>query len=56
MEHKLTDFLFKFASQKQMLKTIGADSLDQLIFETIPSDIRLKNGLNLLGISAPNKM
>jgi glycine dehydrogenase len=33
--------------QKQMLKTIGADSLDQLIFETIPSDIRLKNGLNL---------
>ena len=33
--------------QKQMLKTIGADSLDQLIYETIPDDIRLKNGLNL---------
>lgn len=25
-----------------MLKTIGVDSLDQLIHETIPSDIRLK--------------
>jgi len=33
--------------QKEMLKTIGVDSLDQLIFETIPDDIRLKNGLNL---------
>lgn len=33
--------------QKQMLKTIGAGSLDQLIYETIPDDIRLKNGLNL---------
>ncbi|TDU33793.1 glycine dehydrogenase [Gelidibacter sediminis] len=33
--------------QNQMLKTIGVDSLDQLIFETIPDDIRLKNGLNL---------
>ncbi|GAA4887800.1 aminomethyl-transferring glycine dehydrogenase [Flaviramulus aquimarinus] len=33
--------------QKLMLKTIGADSLDQLIYETIPDDIRLKNGLNL---------
>jgi len=33
--------------QKQMLKTIGADSLDQLIYETIPDDIRLKNGLKL---------
>tara|TARA_R110002050_G_scaffold300769_1_gene472416 strand:+ start:44482 stop:47331 length:2850 start_codon:yes stop_codon:yes gene_type:complete len=30
-----------------MLKTIGVDSLDQLIYETIPDDIRLKNGLNL---------
>ena len=33
--------------QKQMLKTIGVNSLDQLINETIPNDIRLKNGLNL---------
>lgn len=33
--------------QNQMLKTIGVDSLDQLIYETIPDDIRLKNGLNL---------
>ena len=30
-----------------MLKTIGVDSLDQLIYETIPDDIRLKNDLNL---------
>ena len=30
-----------------MFKTIGVDSLDQLIFETIPDDIRLKNDLNL---------
>ena len=33
--------------QKLMLKTIGVDSLDQLIYETVPDDIRLKNGLNL---------
>lgn len=33
--------------QNLMLKTIGVDSLDQLISETIPNDIRLKNGLNL---------
>ncbi|SFZ89307.1 glycine dehydrogenase [Flaviramulus basaltis] len=33
--------------QNLMLKTIGVDSLDQLIYETIPDDIRLKNGLNL---------
>ena len=25
-----------------MLQTIGVDSLDQLIYETIPNDIRLK--------------
>ncbi|PIB28240.1 aminomethyl-transferring glycine dehydrogenase [Maribacter sp. 4G9] len=30
-----------------MLKTISVDSLDQLIFETIPDDIRLKNTLDL---------
>ena len=30
-----------------MLKTIGAASLDQLIDETIPSDIRLQSDLNL---------
>ncbi|WP_104735656.1 aminomethyl-transferring glycine dehydrogenase [Hanstruepera ponticola] len=33
--------------QDQMLKTIGIDSLEQLIYETIPDDIRLKNELNL---------
>ncbi len=30
-----------------MLKTIGVETLDQLIFETIPSDIRLKSNLVL---------
>ncbi len=33
--------------QKEMLKFIGADSLDQLMSETVPEDIRLKNGLKL---------
>ena len=32
---------------EQMLKVIGVTSLDQLIDETIPSSIRLKNDLNL---------
>ena len=32
---------------QHMLKTIGAETIDQLIFETIPSDIRLKNDLDL---------
>ncbi|NQY29092.1 MAG: aminomethyl-transferring glycine dehydrogenase [Flavobacteriaceae bacterium] len=31
----------------KILKTIGLDSLDQLIYETIPDDIRLKNDLDL---------
>ncbi|WP_046745162.1 aminomethyl-transferring glycine dehydrogenase [Kordia zhangzhouensis] len=31
----------------QMLKTIGVDSLDQLINETIPNDIRLQKALEL---------
>jgi len=31
----------------QMFKTIGVENFDQLIFETIPSNIRLKNELNL---------
>jgi len=33
--------------RNRILKTIGLDSLDQLIFETIPDDIRLKNDLDL---------
>ena len=33
--------------QKKMFKTIGVDSLDQLIFETLPDDIKLKKPLNL---------
>ena len=33
--------------EKQMLKSIGLNSLDELINETIPEDIRLKGTLNL---------
>ncbi len=33
--------------QKKMLSTIKADNLEQLIFETIPDDIRLKQPLDL---------
>ncbi|RXJ44492.1 glycine dehydrogenase (aminomethyl-transferring) [Gelidibacter gilvus] len=33
--------------QNLMLKAIGADSMDQLIYETVPDNIRLKKGLNL---------
>lgn len=31
----------------EMLKTIGVESMEQLMFETVPDDIKLKNGLNL---------
>lgn len=31
----------------EMLKTIGASSLDQLIYETVPDDILLKKALDL---------
>jgi glycine dehydrogenase len=31
-----------------MLETIGVESLDQLINETIPADIRLKNPLEII--------
>ena len=31
----------------KMLKTIGVESIDQLIYETIPNDILLKNNLDL---------
>ena len=33
--------------QNEMLKTIGADSIEQLIYETVPDDIRLESELNL---------
>lgn len=33
--------------KNQMLKAIGVDSIDQLIYETVPDDIRLKQDLNL---------
>ncbi|MES2545423.1 MAG: aminomethyl-transferring glycine dehydrogenase [Bacteroidota bacterium] len=32
---------------QHMLKTIGVKDMDQLIYETLPDDIRLKNDLNL---------
>ena len=32
---------------KKMLETIGVKSIDQLIEETVPAKIRLKNPLNL---------
>lgn len=32
---------------QQMLKTIGVESIEQLIYETLPDDIRLKAPLNL---------
>jgi glycine dehydrogenase len=35
------------SEQNEMLAAINADSLDQLIFETIPDDIRLEKGLDL---------
>ncbi|WP_274473834.1 aminomethyl-transferring glycine dehydrogenase [Mangrovimonas aestuarii] len=33
--------------QQEMLKTIGVDSIEQLIYETIPDDIRLQKELEL---------
>ena len=33
--------------QKEMLEKVGVDSIEQLIYETIPDSIRLKNDLNL---------
>ncbi|POS02447.1 glycine dehydrogenase [Flavobacterium croceum DSM 17960] len=35
------------ADLQHMLQTIGASTLDQLIYETIPDDIKLKNSLDL---------
>lgn len=37
----------RIKDQDQMLQTIGIESLDQLIYETIPDDIRLHKELNL---------
>ena len=37
----------KEKDQNLMLQTLGVDTLDQLIYETVPDDIRLKNGLNI---------
>ena len=35
----------RLADQNAMLKTIGVESLDRLIFETIPDNIKLKKDL-----------
>ena len=32
---------------QHMLKTIGVESIEQLVYETLPDDIRLKAPLNL---------
>jgi len=37
----------RLKDHKEMLDTIGVDSLDQLIYETIPDNIKLEKGLNL---------
>ena len=35
------------ADLESMLKTVGVDAMEQLIFETIPDDIRLEKDLVL---------
>ena len=40
---------------KDMLSTVGVDSLDQLIYETIPDDIRLKSTLDLPSALSENE-
>ncbi len=40
---------------QDMLKTIGVDSMDQLIYETLPDDIRLKKDLNLAPAMSENE-
>ena len=37
------------SDHNDMLKTIGVDSLEQLIYQTIPDNIKLQNGLQLEG-------
>ncbi|WP_276167974.1 aminomethyl-transferring glycine dehydrogenase [Zobellia alginiliquefaciens] len=41
--------------QEHMLKTVGTDTLDQLIYETIPDDIRLKKPLTLNSAMSEHK-
>ena len=40
---------------QDMLKAVGADSLDQLIYETLPDDIRLKKELELAPAMSENE-
>ena len=43
------------ANLKEMLETIGVDSIDQLMYETIPDDIRLDAPLNLPAALSENQ-
>ena len=45
----------KESDLKEMLSTVGVDSLDQLIYETIPDEIRLKSPLNLPSALSENE-
>jgi len=45
----------KESDLQEMLSTVGVDSLDQLIYETIPDEIRLKSPLNLPSALSENE-
>ncbi|CAM3525489.1 aminomethyl-transferring glycine dehydrogenase [Zobellia roscoffensis] len=45
----------KEEDQEHMLKTVGTETLDQLIYETIPDDIRLKKPLALHAAMSEHK-
>ncbi|OWW24034.1 glycine dehydrogenase (aminomethyl-transferring) [Zobellia sp. OII3] len=45
----------KEEDQEHMLKTVGTETLDQLIYETIPNDIRLKEPLQLKAAMSEHK-
>ena len=45
----------KEENQEHMLKTVGTETLDQLIYETIPDDIRLKKPLELSAAMSEHK-
>lgn len=45
----------KESNLQEMLQTIGVDSLEQLIYETIPDDIRLQAPLNLPAAMSENQ-
>jgi glycine dehydrogenase len=57
---KTDSFALRHLDQREnlpnMLETIGVETLDQLIYETIPTDIRLKNPLELEHIMTSTNM